>query len=192
VEAIDPLGKLRDKVIATLNRRLAAYSENEVNPMFIEEIIRSVGRVHELGLKVEDAEVIEFTPNIRLVKDEKLYLLKEHTELARDVFEALANRDQLLLKARLEEIKPAIKDYIDRQKEIEDYVDPEMILHWLDLAATSSGAWIPNLVENGQFVLDSNILTQVHSQELLSKSTEIEEDHEKGSENSLNGSTSHI
>jgi len=185
----DPLGKLRDKVIATLNRELATYLEIEIGPTLVEQIIRSIGWVPELGLKIEDAEVIEFMPNTRLVKEEKLHLLEEHGQLARDVFGAFANRDQVLLKARLEEIKPAIKDYIDRQREIEDPIDPEMILHWLDLVATSSGTWIRNLVETGQLVLDNDIINQLPSKELLPTPPKVKESEGDGSKKSPDNSS---
>ena len=66
MEAVDPLGELRDKVIATLNRELARYSESEITPDLIERVIRSVGLVSHLGLQVEDAEILEFKPDSRI------------------------------------------------------------------------------------------------------------------------------
>lgn len=66
METLDPLGELRDKVISTLNRDLSSHPEANINPGLIERIIRNVGEVAYLGLMVEDAEVIEFTPDSRL------------------------------------------------------------------------------------------------------------------------------
>jgi len=68
METLDPLGELRDKVIATLHRELANYPEADITPGLIERVIRSVGPVPHLGLTVEDAEVIEFTPDPRLTE----------------------------------------------------------------------------------------------------------------------------
>lgn len=68
METLDPLGELRDKVIATLNREMVRYSEVEVTPGLIERIISSVGPVPHLGLTVEGAEVLEFTPDSRVVQ----------------------------------------------------------------------------------------------------------------------------
>jgi hypothetical protein len=68
METLDPLGELRDKVIATLNRELARYPEGDINPALIERVILSVGPAPHLGLTVEGAEVIEFTPDSRLTE----------------------------------------------------------------------------------------------------------------------------
>lgn len=66
METVDPLGELRDKVVATLNRELARYPEEQINPGMVEKVIRSVGPVPHLGLTVEDAEVTEFIPDPRI------------------------------------------------------------------------------------------------------------------------------
>ncbi len=68
MEALDPLGELRDKVIATLNRELMNHAEVSVTPTLIERIIRSVGTITHLGLLVEDAEIIEFRQDPRVTK----------------------------------------------------------------------------------------------------------------------------
>jgi len=68
MEALDPLGELRDKVIATLNREMMNHSEESVTPALVERIIRSVGTVAHLGLLVEDAEIIEFRQDPRVTK----------------------------------------------------------------------------------------------------------------------------
>lgn len=68
METIDPLGELRDKVIATLNRELIRYSEVEIAPGLIERIISSVGPVPNLGLTVEGAEVLEFGSDSRITQ----------------------------------------------------------------------------------------------------------------------------
>jgi hypothetical protein len=68
METVDPLSELRDKVISTLNRELARYPESEITPGLVERIISSVGPVLHLGLTVEGAEVIEFTPDSRLTQ----------------------------------------------------------------------------------------------------------------------------
>ena len=68
METIDPLGELRDKVIATLNRELIRYSETEVLPDLIERIISSVGPVPNLGLTVEGSEILDFTSDSRITQ----------------------------------------------------------------------------------------------------------------------------
>jgi hypothetical protein len=68
METIDPLGELRNKVIAILNRELIRYSEVEVTPGLIERIISSVGPVPNLGLTVEGAEVLEFSSDSRITQ----------------------------------------------------------------------------------------------------------------------------
>jgi hypothetical protein len=68
METIDPLGELRDKVIATLNRELIRYTEVDITPGLIERVISSVGPVPHLGLTVEGAEVLEFTPDSRVTQ----------------------------------------------------------------------------------------------------------------------------
>lgn len=65
METVDPLGELRDRVIATLNRELLRYSESEITPTLVERIIRQVGPVPHLGLTVEDAETLEFSADSR-------------------------------------------------------------------------------------------------------------------------------
>lgn len=65
METLDPLGELRDKVVATLTGEFFRYQESEITPALVVRIIRNVGPVPHLGLTVEDAEVIEFTPDTR-------------------------------------------------------------------------------------------------------------------------------
>lgn len=65
METVDPLGELRDRVIATLNRELLRYGESEITPTLVERIIRQVGPVPHLGLTVEDAEALEFSADAR-------------------------------------------------------------------------------------------------------------------------------
>lgn len=60
LETVDPLGELRDKVIASLNRELSRLPKEYITPGFIEGSIREIGPVPQLGLLAEDAEVIEF------------------------------------------------------------------------------------------------------------------------------------
>jgi hypothetical protein len=67
MDTIDPLGELRDKVIATLNRELVRHQEANITPATIEQIIRSVGTISHLGLTIEDTEVIEFSSDSRVV-----------------------------------------------------------------------------------------------------------------------------
>lgn len=66
IEAVDPLAELRDKVIASLTRELARFTEAEIGPGLIEKVIRSVGHVPHLGLQVDDAEVLEFRADTRI------------------------------------------------------------------------------------------------------------------------------
>lgn len=61
METVDPLGELRDRVIAALHRELSRYAEAEISPALIERVIRQIGPVSHLGLTVEDAEVLEFS-----------------------------------------------------------------------------------------------------------------------------------
>ena len=68
METLDPLGELRDKVIATLNRELIQYSEVEITPGLIEGIVSGVGPVPNLGLTVEGAEVLEFNADSRITQ----------------------------------------------------------------------------------------------------------------------------
>lgn len=68
MDTIDPLGELRDKVIATLNRELVRHREANITPATIEQIIRSVGTIPHLGLTIEDAEIITFTSDSRLTQ----------------------------------------------------------------------------------------------------------------------------
>lgn len=56
----DPLGELRDKVIATLARELARWPQKGVTHQVCEDIIRSIGYVESLGLNVDGADVLEF------------------------------------------------------------------------------------------------------------------------------------
>jgi hypothetical protein len=68
MDNVDPLGELRDKVIATLNRELPRHRETNITPDTIEQIIRSIGVVSDLGLRVEDAEVINFASDSRITQ----------------------------------------------------------------------------------------------------------------------------
>jgi hypothetical protein len=150
LEIFDSLGRLHDKVIARLIHFLAQYSEINITPKLIENIICGIGRVPELGLRVDGAEIIDFVPHAQLLKKERLHLLKEHGDLTREIFTASAEREKEILKARLTEIKPAIQRYIEQQKEIDDPVDPEMILEWLDLASSAPRPWTENLMSGTQ------------------------------------------
>lgn len=66
MDAADPLGALRDKVVATLHREVARYPEEQIDPSLIEKIVRGVGPVPDLGLIVEDAEILEFNADKRV------------------------------------------------------------------------------------------------------------------------------
>lgn len=61
MKAVDPLGELRDKVVAALNRDLAQYPEAQINAGLVEKVIRNVGQTPHLGLTIEDADVSEFS-----------------------------------------------------------------------------------------------------------------------------------
>lgn len=60
LKVADPLGELRDKVVAALNRDLASYPEGQINASLIEKIVRNVGPVPHLGLAIDDADVMGF------------------------------------------------------------------------------------------------------------------------------------
>lgn len=105
----DPLGELRDKVIATLNRELALHKEATIKPRMIEELIRSVGQVSQTGLMVEDAELINFE-NDRSVTD--IILDEEHWQRAQErqqqEFEASLYQENILADAELERLQKKI------------------------------------------------------------------------------------
>jgi hypothetical protein len=174
METVDPLGELRDRVIATLNRELMRYGEAEITPILIERIIRQVGPVTHLGLTVEDAEVLEFSADSRhtdrLTQEEELAhqlhlnrirqeadlvskerentarihwqkekhnainltdintLMHEHPDLIPVIMNTFAERERRLLEARTSIVGPAIKAYIEQQREIEGEVDPVKIV----------------------------------------------------------------
>lgn len=65
VGASDPLGEVREKVIDALNRELARYAHDSVNEAQCADIIRSVGYLSHLGITVDGAEIIVFTPEGR-------------------------------------------------------------------------------------------------------------------------------
>lgn len=162
MEMVDPLGALRDKVISTLNDELARHSESTVNPSLIRRVICGVGKIPYSGLQIEDAEVLEFKRDSRITQqaieegdvrhkisidtiqrdaemvdltDVKVFL-NRYPELAEKVFTMFATRDQYLLQERMNAVKPAIQAYIEQKREIEAYVDPEVILDLLNAAAT--------------------------------------------------------
>jgi hypothetical protein len=61
LKSVDPLGELRDKVVAVLNRDLTQYPEAQINASLVEKIIRNVGPTPHLGMIIEDADVMEFS-----------------------------------------------------------------------------------------------------------------------------------
>lgn len=68
MDALDPLGELRDKVIATLNREMARYPEDQITPHLIEKLVRGIGPLPHLGLIVEDAEIMGLDLDARITK----------------------------------------------------------------------------------------------------------------------------
>jgi hypothetical protein len=91
LKVADPLGELRDKVTAALNRDLTQYPEGQIDAGLIEKIIRNVGPVPSLGLEIDDADVMSFeqdsgvtehVKNVGKTKNEiELQELKRRAEL---------------------------------------------------------------------------------------------------------------
>jgi hypothetical protein len=65
---VDPLGELRDKVTSTLIRELAKHREASVGPDTIQGLICSVGNIPQIGLMVDDAEIISFKSDAGVTK----------------------------------------------------------------------------------------------------------------------------
>ncbi|RMD88393.1 MAG: hypothetical protein D6813_12155 [Calditrichaeota bacterium] len=57
---VDPLGELRDKVIAALTCELKKHREASITPKTIEGIIRGVEYIPDLGLMIVGADIIDF------------------------------------------------------------------------------------------------------------------------------------
>ena len=68
METVDPLGELHAKVVSALNRNLQRYSEQNINTIMIENIIKEVGSVPMLGLEIDGADVQDFTKDERLTQ----------------------------------------------------------------------------------------------------------------------------
>ena len=226
METLDPLGELRDMVTATLNRDLANYSEVDITPFVIEQVISKVGQAPHLGLTVEGAEILEFTPDTRMtqqtVEQEDLrhdviiggirsqaefdeadrqqaakirwkqethsaidlsdinVFLHEHPELADKIFSTFAGRDQLLLQTRMEAMGPAIQDYIDRQRDIEGEVDPDVIIKMLDTASTPASTRLQSPVQHQIVWGDEEVVDAQPAEQPYTTFTEEDEAPEEG------------
>lgn len=122
METIDPLGELRDKVIATLNRELIRYSEVEITPGLIERIISSVGPVPNLGLTVEGAEVLEFTSDSRITQQ----VLEEEDLRHKLSIGEIQEQSEIDLASRKQEAELRLKQ--DKYSEI-DLSDINVLMH---------------------------------------------------------------
>ncbi len=65
--AADPLGALRDRVIANLNQQLARYPMEQVTGDLCVKIVTGVGYQDDLGLAVEGADVLELSLDRKVV-----------------------------------------------------------------------------------------------------------------------------
>jgi len=70
METVDPLGELRDKVIATLTRELVRYTEDDISPILVQSIIQKIGFISHIGLVVDDADIIKFSRDERITSHE--------------------------------------------------------------------------------------------------------------------------
>lgn len=97
METVDPLGELYSKVVATLNRDIQDYHENDITPSVVERIVQRIGQVPHLGLMVEDVEVISFTSDSRITN---------HTVEEEDVKHSItidSVKRQAAIQARMDE-----------------------------------------------------------------------------------------
>lgn len=114
LKAADPLGEMRDKVVAALNRDLAQYPEGQINSGLVEKIIRNVGSAKHLGLTIDGADITGFDQDTTLTENEKkidevqhnikLQQLKNEADLIQkqkendaDIFRRQARHDNILL-----------------------------------------------------------------------------------------------
>jgi len=122
METVDPLGELRDRVIARLNRELVRYAEAEITPTLIEQMIRQIGPVSHLGLTVEDAEVLEFSSDTGVTK-----LVNEEENLERDL-RLNRMRDQAALDSDSNKNTARIRWQKERQEAI-NLTDINALMH---------------------------------------------------------------
>ncbi len=133
MDTVDPLGELRDKVIATLHREVALHREANLAPGTIEQIITSVGPATHLGLTVEGAELIEFTPDSRLtrqvVEEEDLrHQLNIEGIKNRAAIETQSQQESAQLKIESERQTAEIRWRQDRHQAI-DLTDINVLMH---------------------------------------------------------------
>jgi hypothetical protein len=80
LETVDPLGALRDMVIATLGEQLARYPMGQITRDLCTKIIASVGYQEHLGLTVEGADILEFSHDQKVIDR-----MAEHEDLRHQI-----------------------------------------------------------------------------------------------------------
>lgn len=181
METVDPLGELRDKVIAALNRELMAYPEASITPNIIERIVRSIGPVPHLGLMVEDAEVLGFTPDVRSTEHaleaedferriavdltDLNVLMHEHPDIIPQVWSAFADKDKRLLEAQIGIIRPALDAYIRQQQEREAEIDPQEIINLMRQAIAPLRIQLESPLQSRQIVWGDEVIDALPSGE---------------------------
>lgn len=93
METPDPLGVLRDKVLASLFREIERQIEANVTRGLIEKAILGVESIPVLGLAIDGAEILEYTPDSRMTErfqkeaelhyDNRLAGIKQEAEIER-------------------------------------------------------------------------------------------------------------
>lgn len=134
VGADDPLAEVRDKVVAALNRELARYPHDSVNETLCESIIRQVGYFPNLGLSVEDAEIIQFSPEPRVLgyrteeeeQEHKLRLQERATEAE---IQGASRREQ----ARMDLDEERIRRFDLRDPNVFMHIRQDMVPRLLDM-----------------------------------------------------------
>lgn len=124
----DPLQEIKNRVIDALRRNLSRYPHNSVNESLCVDTIRSVGAFPHLGLVVEGAEILEFSPEGRTLGYRTETEEQEH-KLRLELRSTVANIDtsEMRERSRMSLDEEKIQRFDLRDPNVFMHVRPDMV-----------------------------------------------------------------
>lgn len=164
VGADDPLAEVRDKVVAALNRELARYPHDSVSEALCEDIIRKVGYFPNLGLSVEGAEIIQFSPEPRVLgyrteEEEQEHKLRLQERAAEAEIQEAGRRE----RARMDLDEEKIRRFDLRDPNVFMHIRQDMVPRLLDMMDRRQALEL-QAQERGMDIMDSAIRTYLKQQ----------------------------
>ena len=133
METFDPLQRLRNTIISTLNTELMQYTESEITPTLIKRIVSNIGHLQSIGLVVEDADVIQFSGDKRITEgtiaeENRVAEARHQKESHISSLAAAEQQQRSQIKIEEERQQAQIRTHEDRTKRI-DLLNLNSFLH---------------------------------------------------------------